>query len=443
MKPLLLAALAAALTTHCATAPPTLDAQTCASEVVHERSVPRVSEEMSDPGGWLSLLPQGESDQLLLTAAAITALNERNRTANLAAHQDVLDDGLADEARIAGEFQERLQWLDERLQDGRYEEAQAGSYTKAKARMASAVPRDTLHVVAAEDDIRCVPMGEGLFEPPADIAFDRNRCSRLHLGEVIRVLREADDGDWLYVHAGHSVGWLHTPVLSPASTAEVTAPFRGVGAYAVFTSDTKIGERQLRMGRRFPLRGRADGGWQIDLPTVTGFETVTLTADAPLHEGSMPLTRANVWRLAMARLGDPYGWGGFEGGRDCSRLLLDLFSVFGIHLGRHSLVQANSGSQIIELTSMSESAKLEALRAAATRGIVLVYMPGHIMLHLGEVDGRPYALSSLAQYFRPCAASDQTVRIDQVAVSDYELGRGSKRTAFVERLTKLSILGGP
>ncbi|MDP6946753.1 MAG: SH3 domain-containing protein, partial [Myxococcota bacterium] len=372
-----------------------------------------------------------------------TAPPRATRTANLAAHQDILDDGLAGEARIAGEFQERLQWLDERLQDGRYEEAVAGSYAKAKARMASAVPRDTLHVVGAEDDIRCVPMSEGLFEPPADIAFDRNRCSRLHLGEVIRVLREADDGAWLYVHAGHSVGWLHTPTLSPASTAEVTAPFRGVGTYAVFTSDTKVGDRQLRMGRRFPLRGRTDGGWQIDLPTTTGFETVTLTTDAPLHEGPMPLTRANVWRLVMARQGEPYGWGGYEGGRDCSRLLLDLFAVFGIHLGRHSLVQAKSGSHIIELTSMSEPAKLEALRSAASRGLVLAYMPGHIMLHLGEVDGRPYALSSLAQYFRPCTGGDQTVRIARITVSDYELGRGSKRTSFLERLTKLTILGGP
>ena len=157
----------------------------------------------------------------------------------------------------------------------------------------------------------------------------------------------------------------------------------------------------------------------------------------------MPLTRANVWRLALARLDEPYGWGGYEGGRDCSRLLLDLFSVFGLRLGRHSRAQAHAGSVVHDLTPLAEADKAAALRKAATEGLVLVYMPGHIMLHLGALDGSPYALSAISEYVRPCASGEQVVRLDRATISDYELGRGTKRTAFIQRLTTLAVFGGP
>ena len=103
-------------------------------------------------------------------------------------------------------FAERTAWLDAKLEDT-YVEDSRGSYARAKAHR-RLQPIDELRVVAKEADIRCVPMNEGLFTL-RDVAFDRNRCSRVHVGEVLRVLKSADDGAWRYVHAGHSVGWLH------------------------------------------------------------------------------------------------------------------------------------------------------------------------------------------------------------------------------------------
>jgi hypothetical protein len=69
-------------------------------------------------------------------------------------------------------------------------------------------------------------------------------------------------------------------------------------------------------------------------------------------------------------------------------------------------------------------------------------MPGHIMMYLGEEDGQHYAVSAISEYLEPCAGGPDTVyRIARVAVTTLELGRGSERTAYVERLATLVVFG--
>ena len=161
-----------------------------------------------------------------------------------------------------------------------------------------------------------------------------------------------------------------------------------------------------------------------------------------MREGYLALTRRHALALAFARLGDPYGWGGLGGYRDCSSLLLDVAATFDLRLGRNSSVQAQAGSTVVDVTGKSDADKLAAVRAADQRGLVLLYMPGHIMLYLGELDGKAYALSAISEYLLPCPeGGHRTVRIDRVDVTDLERGRGTSRTSFVERITTLAVFG--
>jgi hypothetical protein len=89
---------------------------------------------------------------------------------------------------------------------------------------------------------------------------------------------------------------------------------------------------------------------------------------------------------------------------------------------------------------LSENGKREAIRAWASRGVVLLYMRGHIMLYLGEADGRDYAVSSIGEYRDHSRRGPETVRhVGEVAVTDLELGRGTDRRAFIERLATLVV----
>jgi hypothetical protein len=145
---------------------------------------------------------------------------------------------------------------------------------------------------------------------------------------------------------------------------------------------------------------------------------------------------------AFRRLGDPYGWGGTKGARDCSRLVLDLLRVFGIRVGRNSGIQARYGSEIIDVTGQDPDNKRRAIREAATRGVVLLYMPGHIMVYVGEDAGEDYALSSISEYVTPCSSMEDYVnRLDRVAVTPLSIGKDTVRKSFIERITSIQVFG--
>lgn len=441
MKHLLASTLTGLALMGCAAHVPVVPTASCHETPVFESRAPDVSAAMERAAHWL----EGENekvDEVLLTPGQIRDLNARNKARDRAAYQDVLDPSLSNVDRVAQELQEREAWLRQKLGSKRYFEDTPGDFETAMMRVRTSEPVNALRIAAKEMDIRCVPMAAGLFTSPRDIAFDRNRCSRLHLGELVRVLRRSRDGAWLYVHAGHSVGWLRGAVLTPEVSDAQARQFQSGGARAVVVDDFEVGTLSFRQGRSFPLEAKmSDGSWRISVPTVDGLTFMDVSRSSPLHRGFMPFTRRHVFQLAFERLGDPYGWGGYRGGRDCSRFLLDLFAVFGVKLGRHSKVQGHSGWQTASVDNWTPIRKGREMSRWLEHGIVLAYMPGHIMLYLGERQGRPYALSAISEYLRPCADGHDVVRLDRVVVTDFKLGSGTERTDYLTRLTALTVFG--
>ena len=81
-----------------------------------------------------------------------------------------------------------------------------------------------------------------------------------------------------------------------------------------------------------------------------------------------------------------------------------------------------------------------AIETWAARGIVILYMPGHVMLYLGADGEHLYAVSAISDFLTPCDGGKDSVHaLDRVAVSTLEVGRGTERTAFIERITRLVV----
>jgi hypothetical protein len=158
-----------------------------------------------------------------------------------------------------------------------------------------------------------------------------------------------------------------------------------------------------------------------------------------------PLTRRAVLTEALSMVGEPYGWGGKDGGYDCSQFVLDLFARFGIDLPRHSSLQSLAGTFSIDVSGVEDlNEKRLLFDAAAHRGIVLLHFPGHIMLYLGATEeGAPMAIHAFSEFLTPCdGTGDETVnRVDEVVVSDLTLGAGSSRRDFLSRITRVTVLG--
>jgi len=416
----------------------------CPIDAIDVDVAPGTRAEHRDVEFWLGKLSLGQADLVLVPPEAIASLNLRFSEVE-GAWRDPFDPALADVAAVARDLDDRMGWLRERVVDGRLLEGERGSFVRAQQVVAEAVEANEIRMVAAEASLWCVPLDSGLYKDPIDRDFDRNRCASLHPGEAIRVLRSAAEGSWLYVHSGHTTGWLHAPVLTPAMPARHVRELLE-GPQVVSTDDdlSTDGGRPLRLGIKVPIVGREGDLRRVRVPTAEGLVEDSVRISAQASDGVLPLTRRNAWSLALSEQDTPYGWGGRAGHRDCSRLMRDVMASFGLELARHSGVQGKLGTHNIDVANMDETEKLQTLGRWAKRGVVLLYMPGHIMMYLGEDRGQHYAVSAISEYLEPCDGGADTVyRPGRVAVTTLELGRGTERTAYLERLATLVVFAAP
>lgn len=364
---------------------------------------------------------------------------------------------------VEREVTERLAFLRERFDSGAYV-MEGGTAPGAEQLAALAQPLPTLaleHRVTTERVLlRCGPLVLPFYSAPAagaaiDPAFDRNACSTVERQELVQVLAPYPDGS-LLVRTRYALGWLDAGsarTLSPAISdpAHVAAWSSGVRARALSSASASDGAASIELTPDVLLPLAPDDATRVLFADASGVHRSAPLAPGVLERTRRPLTRRAFLTEAFRHLGEPYGWGGVGGGLDCSELVMDVLATFDLDMPRHSARQAEVGSFSIPVPEgMPEAERLRLLDRALEQGIVLLHFPGHVMIYLGrnEADG-PRILHSFAEYLEPCGATDGTtpserlVRVNRVSVSDLELGRGTSRRAFIERLTRIVVLGTP
>ncbi len=441
-----------------APAPPEA-AGVCPAELPAPPSLPGVRAEHRTLEYWLRRTAEvAELDTAVLEPGAIA---EHNRVIQGEASGDVRHDLLApvQPQSILEAVERRLSFLHGRVLSGKYVNAEGKALSTQEIQALAPVGQlPTLHpelrVALAPLPMLCGPRLQGLYTTSLDLAFDRNLCSMIRAQEPIQVLMPWSD-DLLLVRSGYVIGWIaRSSALSPQlrSKSEQRAFVRG--PWMVASRDTELrsesGETlRLSFGGRVPrvVRGRGEVWAAMERGVV---KALPIESEALAPTGRS-LTRRQFLTDAFAYRGKPYGWGGYREGRDCSRFLMDLFAGFGVDLPRHSSDQAVAGTVIEIGPGLAEEERLRIIDRAHRRGLVLLHFPNHIMLYLGrDAGGVPMVLHSFAEYLVPCTGRtsempagerESLVHVDRVQVSDLELGRGSSRTAFIERITKVTVVG--
>jgi len=430
-------------------------ASACNTTAVTERSAAiglnhGVSEKHRSATYWIQSQDANEQKRVLLSSTAIQSLNQRNEKKPWG-YQDILNTAAMTPEYTKRELAIRSDWLAQRVQEGKYVEEPHGMLLGAQKIISNSNFVHEYRVVHTQTVLYCVPSTHSLFTQPIDRAFNRNHCSGLQPGEAIRVLRKTQGG-WLHAHAGHSIGWVRIEKTTPPITAGTLRKFATQTPRIVLLKDRYplATGTTLRWGSHYPS-GSESTHQTVTVATPKGLESQSFQQETmALNETPsdawsvwpLAFTRQNVFKLALSMQGTQYGWGGRNGGRDCSRFLLDLFRSFDIRLGRHSTAQSRSGLQQIELKGLSLEDKTARIQEASKRGVVLLYMPGHIMLYLGEGPQGPLAISSLSEYVVPTNdQSEKVVRVDQVVVTGLELGTQTTRGSFLQRLTRLAVFG--
>ncbi len=298
-----------------------------------------------------------------------------------------------------------------------------------------AAPRYGLVVHYASQ--RFLPTNEGLYEKKDDHDFDQLQNSALDVGTPAAVVHTSADGLWYYVLTAISDGWVESKDIALGDIDQVRGFAEGKDFAVVIKPKADIFMNRsmtdyddyVRMGMRLPLTSVDAGRVTVKVPVRDSDGTLAVKEAymnaEDVNTGFLSFTARNIYKQALMMLNQPYGWGDMYGEQDCSRFLQMLFSTVGITLPRDSKDQAQASNSAVDFDKKSDDGTKIAAIAKAPFANTLLAMRGHIMLYLGTVDGKPYAIH------------DTTVSaVDRVIISDLSLGQGSQKGSLLRRLTR-------
>ena len=305
-------------------------------------------------------------------------------------------------------------------------------------------------VTVTRTHIRALPTDSILSEEREDVDFDLLQLSTIDPITPLAILHFSADGDWAFCLSTFYYGWVRVKDIAFETHRSLLWSLFQESEFAVVTAnrfDVSWEEHTItfQMGTLLPYSWSKGNDLFIKVPVraygghLTWSEAVVRNYDNKVSKGYLPYTLSNVYLQAFKMLGEPYAWGGSRqgaSGRDCSRFVQDVFKVFGIFLPRDSGPQCGCMKTCIEFPkNMPYRVRYVKLLKANERPLLLC-MPGHIMLYLGENEGNHYAIHALWAYSYPggLGTEDEIEIVNEVVVTSLKIGYGSRKGSFLERL---------
>ncbi len=301
--------------------------------------------------------------------------------------------------------------------------------------------------------VRALPTNVKMLEEKGDIEFDQLQYTLIKIWSPVAILHTSKDGQWYYVQAPYVRGWVKSKHISVFPTRKALQEKVKSEKFIVITGesipvcfDTQCREvyQRASMGTVIPLVEKNDSNYVVEMPLRSSGGTVRLKqyyiqGNSDVHIGFPSFTQRNILKQAFKLLGQRYGWGGMYYGRDCSGFIHDVFLSMGVDLPRDSDQQAMTGTQLGHFKPHEQAGQKEATLRIATPAITLLKMSMHMMIYLGEVDGRFFIIHSTWAE-RVSMTSDEKNRINQVVVSDLSLNGRSYLGALFDRIIAVNEL---
>jgi len=247
-------------------------------------------------------------------------------------------------------------------------------------------------------NVKALPTSSAFFRDPKrtgeGFPFDYNQNSALHINIPLFISHFSKDKRWAFVQASYSFGWVKTSDLALVDKKFIKK-FKN-GNYAMVIKDNlrlyddKKKVSIVKVGALFPLS--KDGKQYLvgsrDKKGRAKIKKVFVRNEGLIAKKPLAFTSKNVAMLAKEFYGEPYGWGGSYECRDCSATTRDFLGAFGIFLRRNSSKQAKDGKSM-NIKSYPKAHKKKVINKYAEPFRSLLYVPGHIVLYLGQYKGEP------------------------------------------------------
>ncbi|SFV50800.1 FIG00545237: hypothetical protein [hydrothermal vent metagenome] len=252
-------------------------------------------------------------------------------------------------------------------------------------------------------DVRALPTTSAFYHNPKKVGegfpFDYNQNSSYHINTPLYISHYSLDRRWAFVRGSTTYGWIQTSGLAVVDNSFIKR-FKN-GKYAVVVKDNLKLYRDKRyitlvkLGAIFPMiKDPKNSKKSRFLFAVRGkggkayLQSATTKQRGLIIKKPIAMTPRNAAKIAQEFYGEPYGWGGLLQTRDCSSFTKDYFTPFGIFLRRNSSKQARDGDYC-SIRGLPKDKKKRSIISKAKPFRSMLYVPGHIVLYLGEYKGEP------------------------------------------------------
>jgi hypothetical protein len=446
----------------CAAAPPPARGE---EWVIPPSGVIGVGDTQLSPGFWIERAASPHA--VLMTRAAIAAQNAKVQARDPSMHDLRALPATLPGDQVKGWIAELSELPDHPHYDVHGNEVPAATleaWQRALALDAIPAQQETRYgLVVQRTDLRTFPTAERVFSGRGGTDIDRFQESGIFPGTPVAVAHQSGDGQWLFVVSPRYAAWVRSDAVAFGDRQAVfdyadAAPYRvvtGASVQTVFTPEQpRVSQKELDMGVRVPLATslRADApvngqtaytSHVVQLPVRNDDGSLQvvpalLQRNADSAADYLPLTRANILGQAFKFLGERYGWGHAYDGRDCSGFVSEVYRSMGVLMPRNTSDQAVSPG-LDHIAFDKQSSRAQRMRAIAALDVGdLVYIPGHVMMVIGKLDGMHYVIHDTTgiSYAKP-DGSRARVKLNAVSVTPLEPLMFNETQSYIDRMTSI------
>ena len=219
-------------------------------------------------------------------------------------------------------------------------------------------------MVTRRSYIKSYPTEDRIFKNPQDYDLDRLMETSVNICEPCLILHESKDKQWYFVKTYRYNGWIKKEYVAVGDKDSIlkylkAKDFLVVTGRRIYTGfnpfEKGISMVPIDMGVKLPLVEKEEvwetiydmypcGSYVVWFPMrlydgSLKFTQTLISRSEDVHYGHLPYTEENIIRQSFKCLGERYGWGGEFFGRDCSSLVVDVFSTMGLIIPRNTSQQ--------------------------------------------------------------------------------------------------------
>ena len=449
--------------------------------------MPDVTAEMSQSGYWSGKM--GNPDAVLATPDEIAVMNDTilhdpaTCMNDLAGWQEDSFDGVAYAQALKDAADSDARYFYSPSCWGRYywDDAQGkgvymASWEEAYDKLYGAMIENAYDQDAATDmpirfgicttrtNVLCFPSNARILDAENDPDFDWQFQTMVRPGEPLVIKGESNDGAYYHVYVSCTSGWVPAADIAVcANKAEWLDAWQFAPQETLVVLDDKIfteesyyapaaSQKLLPMGTCLKLATSDEYGNGELLADInrSGYNChvvwlpirsdngsyakmlALISEHCKVSEGFLPLTYANIAKVALNQLGDEYGWGGMLSSDDCSGYVRDVYKCFGLELARNTTWQEAQPVRKYWFAGMPDAERADTIRSLPLGSVL--FFNGHEMLYLGEDGGKLYVISSVSSVVLDGART----RIRGGVINTLDIQRANGNT-WLHELTSANI----